>query len=338
MSAPRPGTSGWAKHTDAALLAQHVVIVELLRIQVRSQTLSEGARNQYTLLLSVVWPIPLGEMDHDGTIVDIRYLPKAEFSFEPARASISRVAGTLPTSDAQVDMTKAIQVQAAGGLLQYLNQSTELNTITRFIELNLEGYLQIDKATLLALQIFKPEHHPSAHHGGSWFSPYPLTLAISFFIDESHQPLGKSIRDAIRHVCDLRVIIRRIRDATHTINDWSKLLNCLVAYRQTVIMVYEQPTHAAIPLLHRVVTEYTQQAAEHCLKVIELLQKVVDFADSKEAHRVVVRVGVDGTLDKLKYAYAAAPGGPQDAPPDAHSQSLLLNVLVLPAPTALCNS
>ena len=282
-------------------------------------------------------------LDGHTTPNDVRLLKKKEFSEDTAKLRLLALnvegvpASLADASDRElwvssiVDFGKTSMIQSAGALLGQCQGSTVPIKLT---EMSAAGLVRMDADAFQSLQIFSTEFHPSAAGIGSskegfslfarfngakssggkkllrkWFLRPLNTLSvledrldhIEQLRDARHTNVVSQVHSLMSSVKDVRRICAKIMNMTSTCADWLSLRTTLSA----VMDLREMTRSMAAESRLRVLTILQNIASgPDIMQLLQLLDAVVDFEQSKVSRKLTVRPGVDPTLDDLKNTYA----------------------------------
>ncbi|XP_065829272.1 mutS protein homolog 5-like isoform X2 [Oscarella lobularis] len=235
-------------------------------------------------------------------------------------------------------------VKSAGALLKHLDKkrvNVELeNRDVHIPVLSVKQYLlndimAIDDNSLSALQVFRREHHPSTYKTGNaskeglslfgicnktrtligsrrlktWFMRPSRDLAlltqrfdaVDFLSSPRNSEIVASLRDSLKHVSNVLRILTRMVSAHVTIADWKSLYK--TAYNSTYIGATCKSLPQEIEIFRKIGEVFTEDLQE----IAGLIDKIVDFEESRAQHRFVVKLGVDEELDRKKDTYSQLP-------------------------------
>jgi DNA mismatch repair protein MSH5 len=231
-----------------------------------------------------------------------------------------------------IDFSKVLMVKAASALVGFCPpQATKK---IKLEEISAKDLVRMDADAFQSLQIFSTEFHPSAagigggKEGFSLFSRFNRVRSaggrkllrqwfarpsnntnilhdrldhIEVLRDPRHVGAIKQIHSTLSAVKDVRRICTRITNLQSTCGDWIALRATLTA----VMDLHEMTRAIASESRLRVLTAIQLSAGSAEMnRLLQLLNAVIDFEQSKAARRLTVRPGVDPTLDELKNTYA----------------------------------
>lgn len=200
----------------------------------------------------------------------------------------------------------------------------------------LKKMLFIDHSTKYALQIFVSNRHPSVYklgkgkkEGSSLFSLFnrcssrvgstylkkifnrPLQNVnsinkrlnlVEFLQRPKNHNLVSTLKDYLKHVQDVNLIVAKMNCADLSINDWNKLyknVNNIISISETLQQVEEN-----FPLISKIIKLVNTSSISN---IIGLISKVIDFKESFKSGRVEVKHGLDEDLDEKKIIFKQLP-------------------------------
>ncbi|KAK3747589.1 hypothetical protein QZH41_015825 [Actinostola sp. cb2023] len=237
-------------------------------------------------------------------------------------------------------------VRSAGALLKYLEKKRfglELEDPDVHVPIlalkvsSLKDMIIVDNTTYSALQIFRKESHPSVYKQGTsskeglslfgvmnrtrstlgsrllrqviWFMRPTRNLeviqqrqmAIVFFMAPRNQELVASLQDCLKNIKNISRILSRMKTAQASVTDWQAL------YKTVYNAVYLTDICRTIPSDITIATKVKDHFTHDLPRIANLINKIVDFDESGEQNRFVVKPGVDPVLDEKKRTYNGLP-------------------------------
>ncbi|PRP82029.1 mutS like protein [Planoprotostelium fungivorum] len=231
----------------------------------------------------------------------------------------------------------------SSGIVNQLEPNQPLS-VSRIHYYSTSDVMSIDNSTLegttcclydlireIALQIFSTESHPSINGAGKakegmslfgimdktrspvgrsmfrqWFLRPSLDVqviqdrlnTISFFLDSDHprDVLLEEIDSCLKRFKDLLRIVHRIRAATASINDWRNLYESM--YHALRIRKLCKDVDSEVEIFRIL------QFPQGLVSLASDMERLIDFNESKDSMRLVVKMGVNGDLDEMKRVYA----------------------------------
>uniref|UniRef100_K1S1Q1 MutS-like protein 5 n=1 Tax=Magallana gigas TaxID=29159 RepID=K1S1Q1_MAGGI len=202
-------------------------------------------------------------------------------------------------------------IRATGGLLKYLEKmrvGVELEDASVRVPVmdlkvvTLDDQVSLDDTAFSALQIFQKEAHPSVYKIGQGGAKEGLSLfgvccdelwflrpirdidvikqrqdAIAFFVNPRNIEVFSTLTDCMKNIKNIVPVLKRMYQAQATVIDWQALYKISEAFKDD---------------LHR---------------IANLINKIVDFEESKVVGRFVVKPNVDAELDDKKRTYNGLP-------------------------------
>ncbi|XP_031553158.1 mutS protein homolog 5-like [Actinia tenebrosa] len=235
-------------------------------------------------------------------------------------------------------------VRAAGALIKYLEKKRfgleleDLDVPVPILALkvfSLKDMMIIDDNTYSALQIFRKESHPSVYKQGTsskeglslfgvmnrtrsslgsrllriWFMRPTRNIevlsqrqkAINFFMLPRNQELVSSLQDCLKNIKNISRILSRMKTAQASVTDWQAL------YKTVYNAIYIADLCRTFPADVVIATKIKDHFTHELPRVADLINKIVDFEESAEQNRFVVKPGVDPVLDEKKRTYNGLP-------------------------------
>ena len=230
-----------------------------------------------------------------------------------------------------IDFQKVQMVRAAGALIGHMSQDHAGKV--RLSEVSASGLVRMDTEAFQSLQIFGTEYHPSAAGVGGakegfslfarmnrarsvsgrrllrqWFSRPTNSIPIltdrldhvERLRDPRHSGVVKQIQTVLASVKDMRRICSNIAKMSASCSDWISLRQTLAAVLDLRDLTRPIATESNL----RILTELQHHGGMQSLgKLLQLMDAVLDFDQSRQTKRLTVRAGVDCTLDDLKRTY-----------------------------------
>jgi len=203
---------------------------------------------------------------------------------------------------------------------------------------SLSDLLIVDNNSYSALQIFQKERHPSVYKVGTgnsgakeglslfgimnrtrsvlggnmlrmWFlrPSRDISLlkqrqkAVSYFMGLRNAEVVASLQDCLKHIKNISRILSRMTTAQASVGDWQALYK--TAYNGTYIADLCKTIPMDIEIARKVTTSFTDELHG----IGSLISKIIDFDESTEQNRFVVKPGVDPALDEKKRTYNGLP-------------------------------
>ncbi|XP_062522502.1 mutS protein homolog 5-like isoform X2 [Corticium candelabrum] len=246
-------------------------------------------------------------------------------------------------STSLLPMDSANTIRCLGALCKYLDKhrvNVELETsdvrvpILAVKTFSLDDVMIIDDNTLSALQVFLKEYHPSAYKASStreglslfgicnrtrttigsrrlklWFlQPLrDITVlqkrinAVEFLTSTRHVDVVQSLVDCLRHVKNVPRILSRMTSAHASVGDWQSL------YKTVCNAIYIGDACRALPKEIDIFCKIAATFSDDLHRIANLINKIVDFEESKSQNKFVVKTGVDEELDRKKQTYNNLP-------------------------------
>ncbi|XP_029639779.1 mutS protein homolog 5-like isoform X1 [Octopus sinensis] len=236
-------------------------------------------------------------------------------------------------------------VRAAGSLIKYLEKNRigieleDINVRVPFVNIqvfSLNDQVIIDNTALSALQIFRKESHPSVYKSGQSCSKEGFSLfgilnrcksqlgskllrrwflsptknveilqqrhsAIAYFINKCQSDIVRSLEGCLLHIRSISRILSRMKQAQVSIGDWQRLYKTVyhAIYLADICKAQDQQ----ISVFKKISSTFT----EDLYRIASLINKIVDFTESKAQNRFVVKANVDQNLDDKKRTYNGLP-------------------------------
>ncbi|XP_054716142.1 mutS protein homolog 5-like isoform X2 [Uloborus diversus] len=218
-----------------------------------------------------------------------------------------------------IDFTSTCMVQAAGGLLKYIEKGhlglvlddDTFCSVNSIAFLSLKHVLNIDDNTYKALQIFQGERHPSVYKSsfGSkeglslfgicnkcksaigkkelrrWFL-LPTTeitvisereAAVKYFSSSRNSEITSTLQSSLKQIKFVSRIFSRMKISQASMNDWQAL--------------------------YKIATTFSSDL----FRIVNLLNKIIDFDEFAKQNHFTVKYGVDSELDQMKRRYHGLP-------------------------------
>ncbi|KAJ3057389.1 MutS protein msh5 [Rhizophlyctis rosea] len=230
-------------------------------------------------------------------------------------------------------------VGCAGALLTYISKARlmgeirqsghemEIHSVEQF---NLNLYMQVNADTLCSLQVFIDEAHPNMHSKSSkeglslfgildmtktpsgkallkqWFLRPVLDLdileerhrTVAFFLRPDMLFVAEQLGNCLKHVKNIPRILHSMK-LTMSIADWQALLK-FAYYTLKMRSAIRDVGNADIHILEKIKETFN---AQHLKDVGSYINNVVDFDQSANEGRFVVKPQIDEELDELKRTY-----------------------------------
>ena len=237
-------------------------------------------------------------------------------------------------------------IKAAGALLRYIDQNRigiELEDsliqapILAITQVSVLSSLFVDNDTFLALQIFENENHPSSAKRGThssakeglslfgqmdrtksrlgsvrlkhWFKTPSRDVnilkqrqeAIGYFAKNENLDKVVALSDCLKNVKSLTKIIAKMSCSQIRVHDWNILyktlynLICILDLCNTIENGIE-----IVDLIRRIDFSGLKE-------ILAMISKIIDFDESKNKNRFVVKHGIDKDLDEKKKVFNGLP-------------------------------
>ncbi|XP_015788183.1 mutS protein homolog 5-like [Tetranychus urticae] len=198
----------------------------------------------------------------------------------------------------------------------------------------LENLIYLDCQSKIALQIFAIENHPSVYKQGNsrkeglslfaLFNRCASRIGSRYLKKLFNQPTNnmqeindrldmveffhntpsivEGLRSCLKGIQDPTSVMEKMRFADCSVNDWAKLLRTA----KHVQRVYEYlcSIKARFSIAARFVELFTESRLS---LIIDLIEAVIDFRESRATGRFEVNKGLDADLDEMKNLYAQLP-------------------------------
>lgn len=125
--------------------------------------------------------------------------------------------------------------------------------------------------------------------------------AVSFFMSLRNAELVASLQDSLKHIKNVSRVLSRMKTAQASVGDWQALYK--TAYNGTYIADLCKTIPVDIEIARRITTKFTDELHG----IGSLISKIIDFDESTEQNRFVVKPRVDPTLDEKKRTYNGLP-------------------------------
>eukprot|EP00698_Gefionella_okellyi_P022632 TRINITY_DN751_c0_g1_i9.p1 TRINITY_DN751_c0_g1~~TRINITY_DN751_c0_g1_i9.p1 ORF type:complete len:665 (-),score=83.81 TRINITY_DN751_c0_g1_i9:1097-3091(-) len=227
-------------------------------------------------------------------------------------------------------------IRAVGALLGFIEHSEGLqhtaeglHMISAVKELIIDGCLQVDRNTLVSLQVFHADEHPSAQGIGrakeglsvyglldrtrsrpgkrllrTWLMRPLVALPVlrerhalvAYLLDPKQAEFVLSTAKLLAEVADVKRILCRLQRMSASFSDWLQLFDTIssVVELKTAAMLQSQDH----PLLARMANLSNDVEA-----LLHLLLSTVDWDESKLRANLTVRAGIHEELDEYRQNY-----------------------------------
>ena len=245
-----------------------------------------------------------------------------------------------------VDMEDKNSIKAAGALLRYIDQNRigiELEDsfiqapILAIAQVSVLSSLYLDNNTLLALQIFQNESHPSSAKRGMysankeglslfgqmdrtksrlgstklkhWFMTPSRDIniiqqrqeAIKYFSLSENLDKVLAMYDCLKNVKNQTKIIAKMTSSHISVHDWNILYKTL--YNLICLTDLCNTIESDIEIIEFIRTTDFSELRE----ILAMINKIMDFEESKLKNRFVVKYGIDKELDEKKRVFNGLP-------------------------------
>uniref|UniRef100_A0A0N4ZZA6 DNA_MISMATCH_REPAIR_2 domain-containing protein n=1 Tax=Parastrongyloides trichosuri TaxID=131310 RepID=A0A0N4ZZA6_PARTI len=242
----------------------------------------------------------------------------------------------------KINLIYVNMVQSIGALLRLLDQHrvgvefedySVKTPIKQIRKLTINKLMEIDHYSIMALDIFDNEYHPSAtkvfgrrwgnkpqkgmsvfkicNHCSSvvgklllkqWFEK-PLTDfkaiterhdAVQFFMDESKLEMVKQFRNHLGYIKRMEPILKRFREGTVQSGDWRIFYNTVACSYNIGSTLKESGTNL------KILDQYMNAFCPEMMDLLTLFTEVIDFNETAAQDKFSVKRGIDSELDRLK--------------------------------------
>ncbi|XP_022783288.1 mutS protein homolog 5-like isoform X2 [Stylophora pistillata] len=264
---------------------------------------------------------------------EVEILPSIDFSYEVCKRRITALNACLPgipqhftENERDIHMSSLVpfdnvsMVRSAGALIKYIDkkrigvemEDPEVRVpILGLKVFSLSDLLIVDNNTYSALQIFQKESHPSVYKMGAGNSGAKEGLSLFGITNRTKSAIGShmlrnaelvaSLQDCLKHIKNVSGILSRMTTAQASVGDWQALYK--TAYNATYIADLCRRIPVDIAIAKKIATSFTDEL----LQIGSLMSKIIDFDESTEQNRFVVKPGVDPALDEKKRTYNGLP-------------------------------
>eukprot|EP00118_Oscarella_pearsei_P012511 m.92641 g.92641 ORF g.92641 m.92641 type:complete len:572 (+) comp36749_c0_seq10:12-1727(+) len=125
--------------------------------------------------------------------------------------------------------------------------------------------------------------------------------AIEFLSFPRNSEVVTSLRDSLKHIANVPRILTRMISAHVSVADWRSL------QKTASNAVYIGATCRSLPQDIDLFGKIGELFTEKLETVAGLVDKVIDFEESRAQHKVVVKPGIDAELDRMKDTYNGLP-------------------------------
>lgn len=232
-----------------------------------------------------------------------------------------------------IDFNKVEMIRAAGALVGHMGQEQAAHSRIKLSEIAAAGLVRMDMDAFQSLQIFGTEYHPSAAGVGGakegfslyarmnrarsvagrrllrqWFAR-PINSMhvlndrldhVERLRDSRHSSVVKQLQAVMASVKDVRRICANITKLSATCSDWISLRETLASILELRDLTRPLAAESGLRLLSAL---QNHPGIQTLGKLLQLMDAVLDFDQSRKSKRLTVRSGVDCTLDDLKRTY-----------------------------------
>lgn len=236
-------------------------------------------------------------------------------------------------------------IRATGGLLKYLEKmriGVELEDASVRVPVmdlkvvTLDDQVSLDDTAFSALQIFQKEAHPSVYKIGQGGAKEGLSLfgllnrcrspigtrklrlwflrpirdldvikqrqdAVAFFVNPRNIEVFTTLTDCMKNIKNIVPVLKRMYQAQATVIDWQAL------YKTVYHAIYIGDLCRAQPQTVHIFRRISEAFRDDLHRIANLINKIVDFEESKVVGRFVVKPNVDAELDDKKRTYNGLP-------------------------------
>lgn len=236
-------------------------------------------------------------------------------------------------------------IRATGGLLKYLEKmrvGVELEDASVRVPVmdlkvvTLDDQVSLDDTAFSALQIFQKEAHPSVYKIGQGGTKEGLSLfgllnrcrspigtrklrlwflrpirdidvikqrqdAVAFFVNPRNIEVFSTLTDCMKNIKNIVPVLKRMYQAQATVIDWQAL------YKTVYHAIYIGDLCRAQPQTVHIFRRISEAFKDDLHRIANLINKIVDFEESKVVGRFVVKPNVDAELDDKKRTYNGLP-------------------------------
>lgn len=236
-------------------------------------------------------------------------------------------------------------IRATGGLLKYLEKmrvGVELEDASVRVPVmdlkvvTLDDQVSLDDTAFSALQIFQKEAHPSVYKIGQGGAKEGLSLfgllnrckspigtrklrlwflcpirdidvikqrqdAVAFFVNPRNIEVFSTLTDCMKNIKNIVPVLKRMYQAQATVIDWQAL------YKTVYHAIYIGDLCRAQPQTVHIFRRISEAFKDDLHRIANLINKIVDFEESKVVGRFVVKPNVDAELDDKKRTYNGLP-------------------------------
>lgn len=236
-------------------------------------------------------------------------------------------------------------IRATGGLLKYLEKmriGVELEDASVRVPVmdlkvvTLDDQVSLDDTAFSALQIFQKEAHPSVYKIGQGGAKEGLSLfgllnrcrspigtrklrlwflrpirdldvikqrqdAVAFFVNPRNIEVFTTLTDCMKNIKNIVPVLKRMYQAQATVIDWQAL------YKTVYHAIYIGDLCRAQPQTVHNFRRISEAFRDDLHRIANLINKIVDFEESKVVGRFVVKPNVDAELDDKKRTYNGLP-------------------------------
>ncbi|CAI4229730.1 unnamed protein product [Auanema sp. JU1783] len=246
----------------------------------------------------------------------------------------------------RLDTTNVNMIRALGALLIYmdsartgveyeaLNKVTPITAIKSFV---IDQMMEVDSMTYRALEIFgenrkkevswkkvvssdgrKASVFSLCNRSRSalgrymlrkWFEHPTLNMnvlsdrqeAISYFIQDSNSDIVNNLIQSLGQVRSLRLVLRKMKSSSCSVLHWENLFKTLLALVDIGRCIAENRIQLDL------MNDHMKYFGDALTEITTVLATLCDFDESRLENRIVIKSGMDKTLDEVKHLYRSLP-------------------------------
>ena len=146
---------------------------------------------------------------------------------------------------------------------------------------------------------------------------------VSFLSDPKNESVTQDLQESLKKIADLPRIIEKIESVQSSVSDWRKLFFTLVnslrirqlcaqLIEQTDLPLFKKIFYFFVPRIEGSVSSSVSNPVGSAMEtekspvweLINLLDMVIDWPESKRQKRLTIKSGIDEELDEMKQTYA----------------------------------